>query len=57
MPQRVRNESFSNGIGNRQSIKYFLDRKISDNLKRDSFFSYNDVSRDVETNISMESDQ
>lgn len=41
----------------RSSIKYFIDKKIQDCLKRDSFFSYNEISREVDTNISIDSEQ
>lgn len=40
----------------RSSIKYFIDKKIQDSLKRDSFFSYNEISREVDTNISIDSE-
>ncbi|CAD8047567.1 unnamed protein product [Paramecium sonneborni] len=54
--KNIKKESFSYIKSERESMKY-LDTKIQGSLKKESFYSYNELSKDMETNISINSDE
>ncbi|CAD8045661.1 unnamed protein product [Paramecium sonneborni] len=54
--KNIKKESFSYIKSDRESMKY-LDTKIQGSLRKESFYSYNELSKDMETNISIYSDE
>ncbi|CAK78976.1 unnamed protein product (macronuclear) [Paramecium tetraurelia] len=56
LKKSIKKESFSYIKSDRQSMKY-LDTQIQGSLKKESFYSYNELSKDMETNISINSDE
>ncbi|CAD8134928.1 unnamed protein product [Paramecium octaurelia] len=56
LKKSIKKESFSYIKSDRQSMKY-LDTQIQGSLRKESFYSYNELSKDMETNISINSDE
>ncbi|CAD8146507.1 unnamed protein product [Paramecium pentaurelia] len=54
--KNIKKESFSYIKSDRESMKY-LDSQIQGSLRKESFYSYNELSKDMETNISINSDE
>ncbi|CAD8044335.1 unnamed protein product [Paramecium primaurelia] len=54
--KNIKKESFSYIKSDRESMKY-LDTQILGSLRKESFYSYNELSKDMETNISINSDE